>query len=353
MTEDSQVPELGEDRTGEFIVYRTEDGRTEVHLRLIDGSVWMTQEEIASLFNVSLGSISTHLKNIYEEGDLTRERTLQQFQRVRSEGDRDIRRTLNHYNLDAIMAVGYRVRGDRGSQFRAWATEVLKEYLIKGFAMNDEKLKDPTGKDYFDELLERIRDIRSSEARFYQQILDVVATAVDYTGAPEQQAIFPKIQNKLHYAVAGQTAGEILATRSDPSKPNMGLQTFSGKKVRKRDVAIAKNYLYEDELKTLNRLTSMYLEYAEMQAERRQEMTLEDWIERTEKFITFNEYPVLQDAGRISKQSAEHKAHERYAAFDRARKEELHGKQLEDQIERMKSIERQIVADKRRLERRK
>lgn len=353
MKEQEQTPEVGEDQGGEFIIYRTEDELTEVHLRLVDGSVWMTQAQIAELFGVTRANVSAHLKNIYEDGDLTRDRTVKNYLTVRSEGDRDIRRHVDHYNLDAIMAVGYRVRGLRGAQFRRWATNVLKEYLIKGFAMNDEKLKDPTGKDYFNEILERIRDIRSSEARFYQQILDLVATAVDYSkeGAAKLH-LFANIQNKLHFAIAGQTAPEILATRSDPSKPNMGLQTFRGNKVRKRDVTIAKNYLLEDELKTLNRLTTMYLDYAEMQAERRVEMTMKDWIEQTDKFITFNDYPVLTDAGRINRTAAEHKAHERYALFDRARNSELEGQQLHEQIEALKIMDRQILADQKRLNRR-
>ncbi|HZK31800.1 MAG TPA: RhuM family protein [Corynebacterium sp.] len=353
MTEKEPVPEVREDKGGEFIIYRTEDELTEVHLRLVDGSVWMTQAQIAELFGVTRANVSTHLKNIYEDGDLTRDRTVKNYLTVRSEGDRDIRRQMDHYNLDAIMAVGYRVRGPRGAQFRRWATEVLKEYLIKGFAMNDEKLKDPTGKDYFNELLERIRDIRASEARFYQQILDLVTTAVDYSkeGATRLR-LFATIQNKLHFAIAGQTAPEILATRSDPSKPNMGLQTFSGKKVKKRDVSVAKNYLLEDELKTLNRFTVMYLDYAELQAERRVEMTMQDWIDQTDKFIDFNNYPVLTDVGRISRPEAEHKAHDRYALFDRARKAELEGQQLHDQIKALKIMDRQIIADQKRLNRR-
>lgn len=350
---ENEPPETGSDQVGEFIVYRTEDEETQVHLRLIDGSVWMTQTQIAETFGVSRANISTHLKNIYEENELTRDRTSKSYLTVRSEGDRDIQRQVNHYNLDAIIAVGYRVRGARGIQFRAWATLVLKDYLIKGFAMNDEKLKDPSGKDYFDELLERIRDIRTSEARFYQQILDLIATAVDYTpSSPSNSQVFASIQNKLHFAVAGQTAPEILATRSDPSKPNMGLTSFSGKKVRKRDVSVAKNYLTQDELRTLNRFTTMYLDYAQQQAERRQEMTLADWSAQTDKFIEFNEYPVLEDAGRITRAVAEHKAHERYALFDRARKEELEGPQLSDQIAQLKIIDQQIVADKKRLNRR-
>ncbi|MCL0120663.1 RhuM family protein [Corynebacterium pygosceleis] len=353
MTTEPQPPELDRDQSGEFIIYRTEDDRTEVHLRLIDGSVWMTQAQIAELFGISRQNASVHIRNIYADGDLTRDRTIKNYLIVRSEGDRDIRRRVDHYNLDLIIAVGYRVRGPRGAQFRSWATEVLKEYLIKGFAMNDEKLKDPTGKDYFSELLERIRDIRASEARFYQQILDLVATAVDYSPeAADKLHLFQKIQNKLHFAIAGQTAPEILATRSDPSKPNMGLQTFSGSKVRKKDITVAKNYLVEEELKKLNRFTTMYLDYAEQQAERRVEMTMQDWITQTDKFIQFNEYPMLEDAGRITRKSALDKVHERYTVFDRARRADLDEKQLEEQITALKIIDQQILADQKRLNRR-
>lgn len=236
------LPHESVDGLGEFIIYTTEDDRTEVHLGVIEGSVWMTQAQVADLFRVSRANIGAHLKNIYTEGELTRDRTSKKFLSVRTEGDRDVRRTVAHYNLDVILAVGYRVRGSRGIQFRAWATTVLREYLIKGFAMNDEKLKDPRGLDYFDELLERIRDIRASEARFYQQILDVVATATDYRkNDPRNHNFFGSIQNKLHFAVAGQTAAEIVATRADPKEPNMGLTSFKKDKVRRGDVTVAKN----------------------------------------------------------------------------------------------------------------
>lgn len=338
---------------GEFIIYRTEDGTTEVHLRVIEGSVWMTQAEIAELFDVSTPSVSVHLKNIYAEGDLTRDRTLKKLQRVQPEGDRDIARKFNHYNLDAIMAVGYRVRGPRGSQFRAWATDVLKEYLIKGFAMNDEKLKDPRGLDYFDELLERIRDIRASEARFYSQILDVIATAVDYQkGDDRNRVFFGRIQNKLHFAVTGQTAAEILAIRANPTEPNMGLTNFKGSKVQKGDVTVAKNYLLEDEIRTLNRLTTMFLDYAQLQAQQRRQMTLSDWEKQADKFIDFNDFPVLDDAGRISKKQADAKAIERFEVFNDARNRSEAEAVLEEQIHAMQQIEKDILAQTRRLGRR-
>lgn len=349
MPEEYEIEKL-EDSLGEFIVYRTEDDDTEVHLKLRNGSVWMTQGEMAELFDIGVATVSRHLKAIFEDGDLKREATVSSYERVGREQGRQVTRRLQHYNLDAIMAVGYKVRGPRGAQFRNWATEVLTEYLVKGFAMNDEKLKDPTGADYFDELLERIRDIRASERRFYQQILEVVATATDYDkDNPAQRNIFAALQNKLHFAVAGQTAAEILETRCDPSQPNMGLTSFAGKKVRKKDVTVAKNYLEEEEMRTLNRLTTMYLDYAQLQAERRKEMTLKDWIEQTDKFIQFNDYPVLDNPGRVTTAAAKRRAEERYEIYDRARKKELEGAELQQQIEDMQRIEKEILSSKRRL----
>lgn len=349
MPEEYEIEKL-EDSLGEFIVYRTEDDDTEVHLKLRNGSVWMTQGEMAELFDIGVATVSRHLKAIFEDGDLKREATVSYYERVGLERGRQVTRRLEHYNLDAIMAVGYKVRGPRGAQFRNWATEVLTEYLVKGFVMNDEKLKDPTGADYFDELLERIRDIRASERRFYQQILEVVATATDYDkGNPAQRNIFAALQNKLHFAVAGQTAAEILETRCDPSQPNMGLTSFAGKKVRKKDVTVAKNYLEENEMRTLNRLTTMYLDHAQLQAERREAMTLKDWIAQTDKFIQFNDYPVLDNPGRVTTAAAKRHAEERYEIYDRARKKELEGVELQQQIEDMQRIEKEILSSKRRL----
>lgn len=334
---------------GEFIIYRTEDGATEVHLRVIEGSVWMTQAEIAELFDVSRSSVSEHLRTIFNAAELVRAENVRKFRKEPGQGGR----RLDHYNLDVIMAVGYRVRGPRGAQFRAWATDVLKEYLVKGFAMNDEKLKDPRGLDYFDELLERIRDIRASEARFYSQILDVIATAVDYQkGDDRNRVFFGRIQNKLHFAVTGQTAAEILAIRANPTEPNMGLTNFKGPKVRKGDVTVAKNYLLEDEIRTLNRLTTMFLDYAQLQAEQRQQMTLSDWEKQADKFIDFNDFPVLDDAGRISKKQADAKAIERFEVFNDARNRSEAEAVLEEQIHAMQQIEKDILAQTRRLGRR-
>lgn len=346
----NEEPELREDQIGEFIIYRTEDEATEVHLRLVNGSVWMTQAQIAELFAVGVPAISKHLKNIYEEGDLEREATLSKMENVTPEQGRLVRRRIDHYNLDAIMAVGYRVRGPRGAQFRHWATSVLKEYLIKGFAMNDEKLKDPRGMDYFDELLARIRDIRSSEARLYIKVRELFALSDDYDPKnPATRQFFQTIQNKLHYAITGLTSSEIIATRCDPQADNLGLTSFKGKKVGKGDVGTAKNYLEPDELDDLNRLVSQFLDYAEGQAKRRKVVHMKDWLEKTDKFIEFNDYEPLSDAGRISATEAKRLAGERYTIYDSARRRkenDLAGGQL---IEQLQSIERRILVDRKRM----
>lgn len=346
--------ETASDETGEFVIYTTDDDRTEIHLRLRDGTVWMTQDEMAELFGVGLTTISKHLRNIYEDNELTRDRTLAQFARVQNEGDRDIRRTLNHYNLDAIMAVGYRVRGTRGIQFRAWATLVLSEYLVKGFALNDEKLKDPRGLDYFNELLDRIRDIRSSEARLYQKILELFVLSADYDQkVAADKKYFQTIQNKLHYAITGQTASEILATRCDPSAQNLGLTSFKGNKVRKGDIVTAKNYLTKDELEELNLLVSQFLDYAENQARRRKVINMQDWIDKTDAFIEFNEYEPLNDNGRISMTQAKHLVGERYALFDSRRRQAENAEFDAKILDEMQKIERQILAARTRLSPRK
>ncbi|MDN6706587.1 RhuM family protein [Corynebacterium glyciniphilum] len=308
------------DGFGEFVIYTTEDGDIEVHLRVVDGTVWLTQRDMA----VSVPSISMHLRDIYDEGELTRDRTIQQYLTVRSEGDRTVRRTVDHYNLDAVLAVGYRVRGRHGVQFRTWARGVLSEYLVKGFAMDDERLKDPRGRDYFSELLERIRDIRSSEARMYQQVRDVFALADDYDKAdPRSQSMFRTIQNKLHYAVTGQTAGEIIATRCDPTADNLGLTSFSGREVRKKDVSTAKNYLTSEELDELNRLV--------------------------DQFIEFNDYESLDDAGRVHMEEAKRLAGERYALYDAKRRAPEEAEAAAAEIAELQEIERRILTDRERL----
>lgn len=345
-------PEISNDGLGEFVIYTTDDGRVEIHLRLIDGSVWLTQKEIAELFDVSRSSVSEHVKHLVNSGELDRGEVVRKFRK--EPGQSAHGRALDHYNLDAIMAVGFRVRGPRGAQFRRWATEVLREYLIKGFAMDDERLKDPRGADYFDELLERIRDIRSSEARLYLKIRDIIALAADYDPTSgKSRSIFATIQDKLHYAITGQTSSEILATRCDPQADNLGLTNFKGTRVRKGDIEIAKNYLERAELDELNRLVTQFLEYAESQARRRKVVHLDDWVVKTDRFIEFNEYEPLSDHGRISRNQARDMVQERYQIYDAARTQGRNERFDAEILPQLQEIEQRILADRKRLSPRK
>ncbi|MCG7253100.1 RhuM family protein [Corynebacterium pseudodiphtheriticum] len=345
-------PEISNDGLGEFVIYTTDDGRVEIHLRLIDGSVWLTQKEIAELFDVSRSSVSEHVKHLVNSGELDRGEVVRKFRK--EPGQSAHGRALDHYNLDAIMAVGFRVRGPRGAQFRRWATEVLREYLIKGFAMDDERLKDPRGADYFDELLERIRDIRSSEARLYLKIRDIIALAADYDPTSgKSRSIFATIQDKLHYAITGQTSSEILATRCDPQADNLGLTNFKGPRVRKGDIEIAKNYLEHAELDELNRLVTQFLEYAESQARRRKVVHLDDWVVKTDRFIEFNEYEPLSDHGRISRNQARDMVQERYQIYDAARTQGRNERFDAEILPQLQEIEQRILADRKRLSPRK
>lgn len=339
------------DSTGEFVIYNTEDGQTEVQLHLIDGSVWMTQAEMSELFDVTRASISAHLTNIYSENELTKDRTIKKFLTVRSEGDRNVTRSIDHYNLDTIMAVGFRVRGPRGNQFRTWATTVLKEYLVKGFALNDEKLKDPLGTDYFDELLARIRDIRSSEARLYLELRNIIALADDYDASSKTtHRLFAKIQDKLHYAITGNTAAEIIATRCDPSADNLGLTNWKGEVVRKGDVTTAKNYLTDDELQRLNFLVSGFLNYAQDQAERRKVIHMSDWLTKADQFIEFNDYEPLNDHGRIARKDANQLAKDRYDLYDQRRKEIEFREADRSLVEALQEADRKLISQRKRLQ---
>jgi hypothetical protein len=306
---------------GEIIIYRTDDGADELQLRLVDGTVWLTQAEIATLFESSKQNVSHHIREVLSEGELSEGATVKDYLTVQTEGKRQVRRTVKLYNLRMILAVGYRVRSPRGAQFRRWATETLNEYLVKGFVMNDERLKDPAW-DYFDELLERIRDIRASEKRFYQKVRDLFAqTSTDYDKASDTaKTFFATIQNKLVYAVTGMTAPELILARADSGKPNMALTSWKGDRVRKGDVTISKNYLTADEVDTLNRLVTGFLEFAELRAKNRQTTSMQDWVSQTDRFVAFNERAVLQGAGRISHSRMEQVAHERYEEFDHKRK---------------------------------
>jgi hypothetical protein len=308
---------------GELILYTTDDGHAEVQLRAEGGTVWLTQAEIAALFDTTPQNITQHARAIYAEGELTPEATCKELLQVRGEGRRTVKRTLKHYNLDMILAVGYRVRSPRGTQFRQWATTHLRDYLVKGFVLDDARLKEPGGWDYFDELLARIRDIRASEKRFYQKIRDIYATAVDYDSRSEAaQLFFKKVQNKMLWAVTGHTAPELIAGRADPALPNMGLTTWAGGRVRKQDVTVAKNYLNREEIEALDRIVVMYLDYAEDQAQRRRTLTMRDWEDKLDAFLQFNEREVLTHAGKLRADVAEKLVLERYESFDAARREE-------------------------------
>ncbi|WP_196449538.1 virulence RhuM family protein [Planomonospora sp. ID82291] len=319
---------------GELILYRTEDGRAEIQLRAAEGTVWLTQAEMAELFDTSLQNINQRITAIIQDGELT-EATINSELMVRQEGSRQVRREVRVHNLDMVLAVGYRVRSPRGIQFRQWATTTLREYLVKGFVLNDRRLKEPGGGfDYFDELLERIREIRASEKRFYQKIRDLFAeTSVDYEKTSDAaETFFATIQNKLVYAVTGCTAAELVVKRADPGKPNMGLTSWQGGRVRKSDVAISKNYLDSDEISTLNMLTTQFLDFAELRARRRQQITMAEWAEATDRFIAANEMDVLKGPGRVTAERAAGIAHERFAGFD-AQRRALEAARAEEEAE--------------------
>lgn len=310
---------------GEFVLYNTEDGRTKVQLRAVDGTVWLTQAQMADLFATTPQAITQLIRAVYVDEELAEEATCKEFLQVRSEGARQVSRNLKHYSLDMILAVGYRVRSERGTQFRRWANTVLKEYMVKGFVMDDERLKDPAW-DYFDELLDRIRDIRASEARFYEKVRDILSLSEDYDPKSRQvNTFYATIQNKMLYAVTGHTAGELIVARADPQASNMGLTTWKGadkgRAVRKADVGTAKNYLGELEIKELNLIVGMFLDTAELRASRRQSMRLSEWEGVLDTFLDSNELPKLRNKGSVTAKRAETIAHERYAEFDGKRKE--------------------------------
>ncbi len=308
---------------GEIILYTTEDGISSVQLRTQDGTVWLTQAEIAELFQTTPQNITSHLRVIYAENELDTTATCKESLQVQSEGRRTIQRKFKLYSLSAILAIGYRVRSPRGTQFRKWATTHLQEYLIKGFVMDDARLKEPGGLDYFDEWLERIREIRASEKRFYQKVRDIYATAVDYDAKSDQaQLFFKKVRNKMLWATTHKTAAELVSQRADSELPTMGLKSWSGPRIRQQDVTIAKNYLDQSELEELNEIVVMYLDYAESQARRRKTMTMREWEEKLDTFLAFNEKDLLDHAGKVSAQVAEQLALERYSKFSQKQRQE-------------------------------
>lgn len=306
-----------------IIMYQTDNGEIKIDVRVEDDTVWLTQAGIAELYQTSPQNITLHIKNIYKELELLEEVTCKSYLQVQTEGNRNVKRNKKFYNLDMILAVGYRVRSQRGTQFRQWATEKLSEYLIKGFTMDDEKLKNMKnfGEDYFDELLERIRDIRASEKRFYKKITDIYALSIDYSpNSPITKEFFSTVQNKLHFAIHGNTAAELIARRANAEKPHMGLTTWKGKDVKKADIRSAKNYLTEKEIKALNRIVTMYLDYAEDQAERGNIMYMKDWKEKLDSFLQFNGREVLNNLGTISHEVAIKLAEEQYEKYKNTNK---------------------------------
>jgi hypothetical protein len=302
-----------------IILYQMEDGVSRIQVTLHDGTVWLNQRMMAELYQVAVPTINEHISNIYNDHELFPEATIRKFLIVQTEGSRQIERLLDFYNLDIILAVGYRVRSPRGVQFRKWATERLREYLVKGFALDDERLKEgqTLGADYFEELLERIRDIRASEKRFYQKVRDIFALSADYNPREEStKEFFRIIQNKLHWAVSGHTAAELIVDRANASKDNMGLTSWKGSRVRQTDVTVAKNYLLHDEITKLNRLVTMWLDYAEEQASLRNLIYMKDWSKKLDAFLQFNEKAILEHSGHISMEEAKRKALEQYNIFN-------------------------------------
>ena len=313
MAEDKNRPNQGQ---GEIVIYQAEDGLTKVECRFVDETVWLTQQQMAELFHTSRSNIVEHIGHIYEEGELDEVSTCRKFRQVRMEGNRQVTRELPFYNLDMIISLGYRVKSLIATQFRRWATERLKEYMIKGFTMDDERLKNLGGGNYWRELLERIRDIRSSEKVMYRQVLDLYATSVDYNPrSAESVAFFKMVQNKLHYAAHGHTAAEVIYERADADKPFMGLTTFSGDFPTAKDIGIAKNYLTEEELRVLNQMVSGYFDFAEVQAIRHRPMYMSDYVEHLDNILRATGEEVLTHAGKISHAQAMEKAKAEYKRY--------------------------------------
>ena len=310
--------------SSQILIYQAETGETKIDVRLEDETVWLTQKLMAELFQTTVPNINIHLKNIFEEGELSRKATIKKSLIVQKEGSREVSRSTEFYSLDAIISVGYRIKSQTATRFRQWATERLKEYIVKGFVLDDERLKNPDlPYDYFEELTRRIQDIRTSEKRFYRKITDIYALSVDYDPTQEISINFFKtVQNKMHWAITGQTAAEIVHGRADHKKENMGLTNWRGTKVRKQDVAIAKNYLNEEELKVLNNLVEQYLVFADGQAMQRIPMYMKDWLEKLHGFLSLNNRNILDHAGKISHELAEEHAKKEYDKFHQERLKE-------------------------------
>ena len=309
---------------GQFLLYQTPDGESKIEVKLQDDTVWLSLDQMAELFQRNKSTISRHIKNVLEEGELLADSTIANFATVQNEGNRHVERQITYYNLDMIISVGYRVHSYRGVQFRIWATKVLKEYIVKGFALNDDLLKRAGGGNYFDELLARIRDIRSSEKVFYRKVLEIYALSIDYDPRVEMtQKFFKTVQNKMHYSVHGHTAAEIIYERADAQKDFMGLTTWSGAMPTKPEAEIAKNYLTQAEITSLNRIVSLYLDFAEMQAEEHRPMYMKDWINILDDFLRISRKDILTHAGKISAKLAKEKADTEYDKFKERTKNDL------------------------------
>jgi len=328
--------------TGEIVFYQSEDGTIRLETRLENETLWLTQQQMAELFQTTVPNISMHIKNVFDAGELQTEATVQDFLTVRQEGERQVQRTLTHYNLDMVISVGYRVKSLIATRFRIWATQQLKEYIVKGFVMDDERLKNPpvagsAVPDHFADLLARIRDIRASERRMYLRVREIFALAADYEPSlPETNLFFSTIQNKLHFATTGMTAAELIAARVNHALPNSGLTSWARDEVRKSDVTIAKSYLNSDEITELNRIVTMWLDFSEDQATRRKQVFMRDWQTKLDEFLRFNDRNVLPDAGNVSKKAADEKAraeYEQYAALRRETKEMAGEAELMKQLE--------------------
>ena len=308
---------------GQFLVYEAEDGQVKIDVRLEDETVWLTQKLMADLFQVTVPTINEHVKNIFDEKELIQDATIRKFRIVQKEGQRHVTRMVDYYNLDMIISVGYRIKSHVATRFRQWATQRLREYIIKGFALDDERLKQAGGGNYFDELLARIRDIRSSEKIFWRKVLDIYAISIDYDPNTDlSREFFAVVQNKMHWAAHGHTAAEIIAFRADAEKPHMGLTSWTGPKPKQTDTEIAKNYLTVEELDTLNRLVTIYLDFAELQALSRKPMFMKDWIVKLDEFLQVSERDILKHAGRVSHESALEKARAEYEKFRKQMLEE-------------------------------
>ncbi|NOT77573.1 MAG: virulence RhuM family protein [Bacteriovoracaceae bacterium] len=302
---------------GEILLYQTADGITRVEVKVKGESVWLSLNQMAELFQRDKSVISKHIKNVFEENELTESQTVAKFATVQLEGSHRVERQIEYFNLDVIISVGYRVKSTRGTQFRIWATQQLRDYIIKGFALDDKRLKEAGNANYFEELLGRIRDIRSSEKMFWKKVLEIYATSIDYNAkASTSQEFFSTVQNKMHWAAHGHTAAEVISKRSDANKPNMGLRSWTGDKPQKSDITIAKNYLNEDELNSLNRIVSFYLDFAEMQAIDRRPMYMKDWITKLDDFLRLSDKEILAHAGKISHEAAVAKAELEFKKFN-------------------------------------